>query len=1035
MINKKLLIITVSLFCLNLLATGKSQSPELKTDNSTLSFRQNKGQLHDQDNRPRPDIDFAASMGNMNIFVGKGQLHYQFHKEQKQPVNGHLPANIKIPQSVDVSFYRMDVTLVGANTSDSAYTEGASKDEVHYYTPSTGKDGATNVRSYEKITYKEVYPGIDWVIYADKDRMKYDFIVHPGGKVSDIRLQYSGASSLSITDEGGFRAVTPMGSIEEDRPYTYLQTNREQVRTRFVLEGNILRFETSPYQGTLVIDPGVDWATYYGGNGDDGFGSVACDNQGYVYALGGSSSASNIATSGAHQSSLAGYYAAVIAKFDSLGVRQWATYYEGSVANPTDVSILSASSLACDSSGNVFIAGYTSQTNGVSTPGSFQETKAPADDAATLFLRICDAFLVKFDNNGVRKWGTYFGGGGLDFFISIACDDAGNVYAGGMTDSASKGLATTGAHAQQTASLGSESDAIIVKFNGDGDRIWATYFGGESFDELTSIACDGDNNIYAVGSTYSRTGITSSDTYRPNYSDKEEDAFLINFSKDGRLKWSTYTGAKANSVACNSFGHCYIGGNVVSAYNPDISTPGSFKETSGGGDFFLIRFDSTGKRKWGTFYGGDAGESQCRIACSVDGKVYLTGSTTSDELTPIGAIATPDAYQDTSGNEYSADFSDAFIAEFDSTGARHYGTFYGGAMSDNAGGIACNKFGHIYLSGGTNSLNNISTAHAHQPQHGGGDPAYYVSYIYPDPNDPEYVILDTIYISYPGDGFLVKFAPLDLRLASLMSSDTICAGTSPLNLQLLNNGRINYYDSIRVYCSYVINGQADTINNVYSMVTLSPGNTMTVSPGSPDFSIPGNYNVRIWIGYSRSDSSIANDTIIYNLEIIDKPTAGSIVTTVAGPYVTFSLDTSSYVTAYQWEFGDNSSGSGSSPTHTYGANGSYNVTVVVSNKCGSDTVSKTVEMSTVHVSNVASDVAVLLYPNPARTSLTIEVGDDLKTERLSIIDVLGATVYQEAATEIHSKHHLDISKLATGHYILRIQTKKGLVNRSFQIIK
>jgi hypothetical protein len=56
--------------------------------------------------------------------------------------------------------------------------------------------------------------------------------------------------------------------------------------------------------------------------------------------------------------------------------------------------------IAVDGSGNVFLVGYTASTSGISTTGSYQETYGGGGDA----------FVVKFNSNGVRQWGTYYGG-------------------------------------------------------------------------------------------------------------------------------------------------------------------------------------------------------------------------------------------------------------------------------------------------------------------------------------------------------------------------------------------------------------------------------------------------------------------------------------------------------------------------------------------------------------------------------------------------------------------------------------------------
>src|SRR5690606_17519606 len=115
-----------------------------------------------------------------------------------------------------------------------------------------------------------------------------------------------------------------------------------------------------------------------------------------------------------------------------------------------------------------------------------------------------DAFLVKFNTDGVRLWGTYYGGSAIDYGSSCASDGTGNVYLSGRTQSASN--IASGGH-QNT--YGGSSDAYLVKFNSDGVRQWATYYGGSDTDYGSSCATDGSGNVYLAGRTKSANNIAS----------------------------------------------------------------------------------------------------------------------------------------------------------------------------------------------------------------------------------------------------------------------------------------------------------------------------------------------------------------------------------------------------------------------------------------------------------------------------------------------------------------------------------------------
>lgn len=653
------LIVLLCLFAaINLSAreigSSKTQSNfKLNDPAGNLFFIENKGQVTDQDHNARPDIQFRlAAAGGLNVFIGSAAIHYQFSKadnslpQEEQNFKTKHPGDKEL-EPTTYTMYRMDVELVGADKNAKVTTEEKQDYYENYYTPGTGENGAKAL-AYKKITYKEVYPHIDWVLYTRGGHLKHEFVVRKGGRVSDIQLKYGGATDLQISEDGGLVAKTPLGIITEEAPLT-TQVDGKTVSSSFKLTGNILSYETAGYEGNLLIDPGLTWATYYGGSGFEG-GNVAVDGAGYVYMGGTTTSLSGIATSGVYQTTYAGGSEdAFLVKFDGSGMRQWATYYGG-----TDDDY--GYSVAADGSGNVYISGITASTSGIATPGAYQTTYGGGWG---------DAFLVKFDTAGVRQWATYYGGpdeeGAISYrsesSSSIAIDGLGNVYMSGSTLSTS-GIASPGAYQTTFAGIGwPDDDAFLVKFDTSGVRQWATYYGGASREYGCSIATDPSANVYLAGTTQSASGIASAGAFQTASALGGNDAFLVKFDSSGIRQWATYYGGsganEAWSVATDYSNNVYIAGytNTTSG----IATPGAYQTTYGGsGDAFLAKFDASGIRHWATYFGGPGNDGGYSIATDGLGKLYLAGSTDS-----TSGIATPGTYQTTFGGG-----SDAFLANF-----------------------------------------------------------------------------------------------------------------------------------------------------------------------------------------------------------------------------------------------------------------------------------------------------------------------------------------------------------------------------------
>jgi hypothetical protein len=742
--------------------TEKLARAEQWAEGHSTHFLENKGQVKQTDGQPAPYVAYHLERGSTQIYLlREGGIAYQFNRMHYPEGYAELmadrhagPENMerldRLREEVRLETYRMDMRLIGADPQATITTEGRSEDYINYY-----NHDALDVRHYRKVTYHDVYPGIDWVIYTTDKGMKYDFVVRPGADPAQIRMRFTDHEELFIDEQGNLIHGNRMGRLTEDAPVSFQGDGK--VGTRFVLEGDMLSFELEGYDAdmTLLIDPFRIWGTYYGGGNTDRGTSCATDANGNVYLAGYTSSTNAIASAGhqnAHNNPEQGSpdydvneeyinFDAFLVKFNSNGMRQWATYYGG---ENWDVG----TSCVTDSGGNIYLAGSTCSPSQIAHSGH-QNSHNNSDEPGSDISIHRDAFLVKFNASGTRQWATYYGGEGSDSGGACATDPSGNVYLAGSTNSSSA-IASNG-HQNM---LWGGSDAFLVKFNGSGVRQWATYYGGEGADWGVACATDPSGNVYLAGGTNSSSAIAFNG-HQNVFGGAYDDAFLVKFNESGVRQWATYYGGSnrdwGTSCATDVNGNVFLSGTTLSlssiAFNGHQNTIGWPPQglLLPPMDAFLVKFSSNGVRQWATYYGGESFDQGNSCTTDGNGNVYLVGGTNSS------ADIAFNGHQNTwSGGDA------AFIAKFSYSGTRQWATYYGGSGGGTEGyHCAADESGNVYLAGQTSSPSGIAY-YGHQNVNGA---------------------------AFGADAFLVQF-----------SDCPNCGGT----LYITGDTLINYFDTLDV---------------------------------------------------------------------------------------------------------------------------------------------------------------------------------------------------------------------------------------------
>ncbi|MBV9958479.1 MAG: SBBP repeat-containing protein, partial [Acidobacteria bacterium] len=359
-----------------------------------LSFEANQGQTAEQ-------VRFISRGQGYALFLTSSEAVLSLKKEQRE----NTQENAVLRIGLDKSNPAPEITAQNELPGKSNYFSGQSPQNWH-----------TDVPTFARVQYKDVYPGVDQIFYGHGRQLEYDFIVAPHADVRQIALNFEGVEKIELDHEGELILRFEDGIVRQHKPIVYQTVGevQKEVAGNYVLKnGTQVGFEIGEYDVSrpLVIDPVLVYSTYLGGTGYDAGNAIAVDNAGNAYIVGDASQVNFPTTSGSYQTSPPGTY---VAKLNAAGnALVYSTYLPGG----------GGSAVAVDAAGNAYVAGMASTTNFPITPGAFQTSPGGFDVSLTKLNAAGNALI----------YSSRFGGDFDDFVRDIALDAAGNAYLAGWT--------------------------------------------------------------------------------------------------------------------------------------------------------------------------------------------------------------------------------------------------------------------------------------------------------------------------------------------------------------------------------------------------------------------------------------------------------------------------------------------------------------------------------------------------------------------------------------------------------------------------
>ncbi|MCS6904468.1 MAG: PKD domain-containing protein [Bacteroidia bacterium] len=685
-------------------------------------FTENKGQWP-------AVVKFRADLPQGKLFLEANRLTYLFLDIENSNFPKHhgtsethgnilsLPTNLNMP-SGQIKAHAYRVHFLESNPNSYLNKTLASPDYSNYFYG----DGytASEVYSYHKITYQNLYSGVDLAFYNQGSQIKYDFILQRAKDIHQIQLYYEGAERIFVR-EGKLIIQTSINEVIEEIPKAYQKTPQGNQSVECVFQmigpatvGFKLQGNYNP-EFPLVIDPVLVFSTYTGSFADNWGYTATYDEAGALYSGGIVHDVGYPVSPGALQINFGGkmqgnypqslWYGSDIAliKYNSTGTnRIWATYLGGSFNEQPH-------SLIVNSNNELFVLGATRSFNFPVTQGCFDAT----------YNGNIDMIVARISANGTALLASTYIGGSMDDGINQHPSSGNPLYKFYADDARGEIILTPQGEPviiSSTASsnfpvtpgviqnfLKGQQDAVFLRLTPNlSNLLFSTYLGGNLFDAGYSVRQLSNGDYYIVGGTNSSTGfLATPGTWQPFYQGGVADGFILRVNSAGTaVIQGTYVGTNSYDqvfmIDFDDNNNLYIVGQTEGPY-PIINAPYFVPNA---GQFITKISPNLNNIIYSTRFGTGNGKPDITISAFMVDKcqnVYVSGwGGLHDSGNTTGLPVTPNAFKPIT------DGSDFYLCVFNKDMVSlQYATFFGGNISEehvDGGTSRFDKNGIVYQS-------------------------------------------------------------------------------------------------------------------------------------------------------------------------------------------------------------------------------------------------------------------------------------------------------------------------------------------------
>ena len=199
--------------------------------NAPLRFEENQGQT-------AHEVRFVSHGAGYELFLTPQEAVLALHPARRLDLSPtHRTAYFKALREARRAEKTAVLRMRLANANQATKVAGIDPlpGRVDYFLGKDPSNWRTNIPSYARVKYADVYPGVDLVFYGNQRRLEYDFIVAPGADPKAIALNVEGARKLRVNSRGDLLVGVSGGEVQLQKPVVYQQVGSPGTELEFAL--------------------------------------------------------------------------------------------------------------------------------------------------------------------------------------------------------------------------------------------------------------------------------------------------------------------------------------------------------------------------------------------------------------------------------------------------------------------------------------------------------------------------------------------------------------------------------------------------------------------------------------------------------------------------------------------------------------------------------------------------------------------------------------------------------------------------------